>query len=304
MNLFNEHLSNEQDWENILQSISAFTPLVEYILKKENMTMAEMENLTPGTNAVFKVGGYVIKIFAPIESNVEQRLPETEIFATQRANLLNVPAPKVIASGVVEDKYRFAYLITEYIEGVVITEAIKSMTDTEKVLFGRQLRNITDKMNTPCEPIHDIDVVNYENRCDCWCEYPEQFRKERLFHIASHKYGENVFVHADLCGDNILLTPHSRLYIIDFADAVLAPQNYEHARLYLEYGLDYDPKFLQGYFEDYTTEEFIDMCFNGFLLLDYDPEIINELIGTPNKFETLDDLRKCLTQKLVSLNKY
>jgi len=197
----------------------------KHIVNKENLTITEIENLTPGTNAVFKAGEYVVKIFAPAESKMEQRLPQTEIFATQRANMLNVPAPKIIASGVIEDKYRFAYLITEYIEGVEITEAIMTMTDTEKLLLGRQLRDITDKMSTPCEPFYDIDVIKYESRCDCWCAYPEQFRKERLSYIKSHKYDKNVFVHADLCGDNILLTPHGELYIINFADAVLAAKN-------------------------------------------------------------------------------
>jgi len=82
----------------------------------------------------------------------------------------------------------------------------------------------------------------------------------------------------------------------------LLPKIYEYARLALEYGLDYDPKLLRGYFEDYTTDEFIDMCFNGLLLLDYGPEVIEKLIGKPNEFQTLDDLRKTLKQKINIFN--
>ena len=63
MNLFKERIENWQDWENVFCSVAAFTPLIEQIFRLENLPFAGVENLKPGTNAVFKVGGYVIKIF-------------------------------------------------------------------------------------------------------------------------------------------------------------------------------------------------------------------------------------------------
>ena len=293
MSLFKERLSNEQDWENIFQSAAVFAPLVEHILDIEKLASARIENLTPGTNAVFKVGEYVIKIFAPVESRVEQRLPQTEIFATRRANELGISAPTVIAHGLVEDKYHFAYLITEYIE-CKFAETYKNMTEEGKMLIGRKLRVITDKMNTPCELFNDIVVVNGRGRDCSWDKYPK-LQKERLAYIKSHNYGENVLVHSDLCGDNILLTPKDELYIIDFADAVIAPKVYEHALLAVESELD--PMILRGYFEDYTVDEFLEMCFNGLLLVD-DSEILEDLLGKPNDFKTLDDLRKSLKRNV------
>jgi len=65
MSLFTAEIGNWQEWGGIFQSITAFTPLVEHILKKENLPVAKIENLTPGTNAVFKVGGYVVKYTRP-----------------------------------------------------------------------------------------------------------------------------------------------------------------------------------------------------------------------------------------------
>jgi len=290
MNLFNKQLSSEQDWEAVFQSTSAFTPLTEHILIKENLPIAHIEILSPGTNAVFKAGEYVIKIFAPAESKVEQRLPETEIFATQRANALGIPAPKVITSGVVEDRYRFAYLIIEYIEGAELGEAVKTMTDAEKIACGQQLRAITDKMNTPCETSNAMDTIHADYYYHCWDEYPEPFQAERLAYIKSHSYGQNVFVHGDLYGGNIILTPQGKLYLIDFADAILAPKVYEHARIALESELD--PMLLQGYFANYTDDEITEICLAGLLILDYDPEIIEEILGKPEAFQTLDGLRK------------
>ena len=62
MSLFTAQINNWDDWGKLFQSISAFTPLVEHIFHKENLPYANIENLKPGTNAVFKVGEYVIKI--------------------------------------------------------------------------------------------------------------------------------------------------------------------------------------------------------------------------------------------------
>jgi len=292
MRLFNKSLNSQRDWEDIHQSITAFTPLIEHILKKENLAVTEIENLPPGTNAVFKAGNYVIKIFAPVESNVEQRLPQTEILATQRANQLGIPVPKVIASGIIEDNYHFAYLITEYIDSVDIA----ALTDSEKIKLGHKLRSITEKMNTHCKPFQGINTLDVNGYYHCWDTYSKSFKKERLDYISTQTYGENVFIHSDLCGDNLLLTPHGDLYIIDFADAILAPKIYEHACLALDSGLD--PMVLQGFFDNYTDDAFLKMCFNGLLILHYDPEMIEKLIGKPHKLHTLYDLRKVLGKNL------
>lgn len=43
------------------------------------------------------------------------------------------------------------------------------------------------------------------------------------------------YVHGDLTCDNILLDPSGTLYIVDFADAALAPAEYELAPLMFGY---------------------------------------------------------------------
>jgi Ser/Thr protein kinase RdoA (MazF antagonist) len=290
MKLFTEHINSPEEWENIFQSTDAFKQLLEYIFEKEKLPAEKIETLTPGTNAVFKVGGYIVKIFAPAESRIDyQGVLQTECLATKQANKLNIPSPKVIASGYVEDKYRFDYMITNYINGEDLGEAAETMTDAEKITVGRKLRDMTDKMNVPCEPFNDLDIINDTIRNSFWDNYTEQLKKERLAYLKSHKYGENVFVHGDLCPNNILVTPQGELYIIDFADAVLAPKVYEHALAALE--SDLDPMILRGYFEDYAADEFIEMCISGLLISNYDEEYVDKRIGKASEFQCLEDLR-------------
>ena len=301
MNLFTKQIESWKDWGKVFQSIPAFTPLVEYILKKENLPSGKIENLTPGTNAVFKVGDYVVKIFAPAESGIDQTMDlQTELFAAQRANRSGVSVPKMVAHGFVEDRYRFAYIITRYIEGVAFADAIRNMTDAEKTSAGRKLRIVTDKMNTPCRPFNGIDVINDKDRSRRWDKrYSEHFKSERLEYIHFHNYSEKVFVHGDLCGDNILLTSQGELYIIDFADAVRAPKVYEHALVAVEL-FDFDPALLQGYFGALSADELTEICFDGLLIHDFGGDILERHIGRPDEFYGLDDLHKQLKHRIQS----
>jgi len=298
MILFTRPIASWRGWSKIYQSIPAFTPLAEHILRREGLPVLPLEHLTPGTNAVFRAGGYVLKIFAPPESGFNQGEDlQTELFAMRRANQLGIAAPKLVAEGFVDDAYRFAYMIMEFIEGIEFSQAVKSMSDSEKFAFARKLRAVTDKMNTPCDPFNGIDVIHDKSRQRRWDKFPEQFRKERLTYKEAHEFGEKVFVHGDIGGDNMILSTNGELYLIDFADAVMAPIEYEHELVAIDV-FEFDPALLHGFFGSYTTSELAELCFNGVLIHDFGGDTITEHIGRPSEFQCLDDLRKRLKQKI------
>jgi len=297
MHLFTEPITGWSSWGKVYQSIPAFTPLAEYILRKENLPVVPLGQLSPGTNAVFRAGEVVLKIFAPPESGFnEPDELQTEIFSVRRANRLGVNAPKLIAEGVVEDKYQFAYMIMEFIEGVEFCEAVKGMTDGEKRAFGQKLRAVTDRMNTPCEPFNGIDAIHDRSRWKRWGKFPERFQQERAAWIGTHDFGEFVFCHGDLCGDNILIAPDGGIYIIDFADALLAPIDYEHALLAADFG--YDPALMRGYFGDEPPEELAERCFAGTLIHDFGGDIAADRIAKPEEIGCLEALRRRMYQKM------
>ena len=79
---FTETIQNWQDWAAVFQSISVFEPLIRAILQKEKLPLGKVTQLTPGTNAVFRVEQLVIKIYAPKESGMDQTSDQkTELFA-------------------------------------------------------------------------------------------------------------------------------------------------------------------------------------------------------------------------------
>jgi len=298
MNLFTAPITGWKDWSQVYQSIEAFTPLAEHILRKENLPVVPLGHLSPGTNAVFRAGDCVLKIFAPPESGFNLTLEDlrTESFSARRAERLGVHAPKLIAEGVVEDKYSFAYMVMEFIPGIEFCEAVKTMTDDEKLAFGQKLRAITDRMNTPCEPFNGIDALHDKSRWERWEKFPRRLQEERAAWIGSHDFGESVFCHGDLNGDNIIISPSGELTIIDFADALLAPLPYEHALLAAAF--DYDPALMRGYFGDEPVDSLAERCFEGTLIHDFGGDIVAERIAKPEEIDCLEILRKLIYQRI------
>ncbi|MFE6795807.1 aminoglycoside phosphotransferase family protein [Paenibacillus chitinolyticus] len=294
MYLFKTEINGWDSWGKLYQTISTFEPLIKSIFVKEKLPFTKIEHCTPGTNAVFKVGDYVIKIFAPKESGIDSTADfETESFAIHRANTLGVSVPKLLASGFIQDKYRFSYMIMDYINGTEINKLNKNLTYEEKVTIGHRLRLITDAINTPCGSFNGIDVIRDKDRQNRWEKYSEHFRKERLNYIHSHDFGEKVFVHGDLNGDNLLLTHDQKLYIIDFAEAVLAPAVYEHALIACEL-FRFDKAFMTGYFGDYNMDEITELVFNGILIHDFGGDVIEQHVGQLSEFDSLKKLRERL----------
>lgn len=294
MNQFTAVINGWESWGRLFQSILAFEPLIQSIFAKEKLAFSKIEHCTPGTNAVFKVGDYVIKIFAPVESGIDSTTDfPTESFAMHRAVRLGVSVPKLVASGTVEDKYHFSYLIMDYIHGTELNKLHHSLTVADKLAIGQHLRNITDVMNTPCVPFNEVDVVHDRDRQKRWEKYPENFKKERLDYIESYDFGENVFVHGDLNGDNLLLADDHTIHIIDFADAVRAPLVYEQALVVCEL-FQFDKTYMQGYFGHASIEEITEICFNGLLIHDFGGDVIEQNICPVRELDSLNTLRKRL----------
>jgi len=297
MHRFTHPITGQKDWGQLYQSIPAFTPLAEHILRKENLPVVPLEHLTPGTNAVFRAGEVVLKIFAPPESGFnEPDELQTEIFSARRAALLGVHAPKLIAEGFIEDKYSFAYMVMEFIPGIEFTEAVKTMNDEEKLAFGQKLRAVTDRMNTPCEPFNNIDAIYAKSRWERWVKFPKRFQDERAAWIEAQEFGAFVFCHGDLCGDNMLVDPRGEIFIIDFADAVLAPLSYEHALIAAAF--DFDPALMRGYFGEEALETLAERCFEGILIHDFGGDIAAECIARPEEIACLEALRKKVYEKV------
>ncbi|MDR0445898.1 MAG: aminoglycoside phosphotransferase family protein, partial [Oscillospiraceae bacterium] len=106
-----------------------------------------------------------------------------------------------------------------------------------------------------------------------------------------------VFVHGDIGGDNIILSKDGGIYILDFADAVLAPAAYEHSLVAIDV-FTFNPALLRGFFGDYTVESLTDICFDGLLIHDFGGDTVEEHICAPRELNTLADLRRRIEERI------
>jgi len=295
---FDGEIDGWDSWCKIFHSVEVWKPLVNFILEKESLPVSQVENLHPGSNAVFKSGEYVVKIFAPKKLGANgSGAYKTEKFGMSFAYFHGVTVPKLIASGEINDKYDFPYMVMDYIKGVDFTEASEKFSDGDKFMFGKRMRDITDKMNKPCKNFNRIDVKKRHRRWNK-IKFSERFKAERLEYLKSHDFGEKVFIHGDLCEDNILIDAENNIYIIDFADSVKSPRCYEHAHLASSGLFNFDKAYLRGYFGDYKTDELLDICFDGILLHDFGAWIIDPGIAKTEDVKSLKDFREALYERI------
>lgn len=298
--LFHPVIDGWASWGRVYQDRAAFGSLAEAILEREGLEPAALERCTPGTHAVFKAGPYILKIYAPAESgNGAAGDWARELWGLQTAASRGALVTRPVASGCIEDRYTFYYLVTEYVDGVDFAHAVQGMTAEDKRAFGRRLRTITDRLNQPVPPgPQPVDLVQTALANERWRVYPPCFQQELAAFVQGCDLSEPVFVHADLNPDNLILGPDGGVTLLDFGDALTAPVCYEQA-VVASALFRFDPPFLQGYFADRTAEELTDLCLTGLLLHDFGADLLRDLFGAPARFDSIAAVRGALAACMV-----
>ena len=267
--LFNEPIHNWNEWGAIFQSIEAFTPLAREIFRRERLAFSGLENLTPGTNAVFRAGDYVVKIFAPRESGLEPQVDYSNESAVCGAlTRWGISTPRLIAHGKIQDTYLFYYLITEYCPGEEAGTWLKKANPSQLEDFIWQLKGLLQTLHRPAEGL--IPSVNLLGRAldnPRLERLPVSLRDEMAERAARLNLADPVLVHGDLTGENILIGADNRPIIIDCADACLAPWWYELAPLVFE--LFHCRGDLLRLFEDTDPEVFVEQVMDAVCIHDF-----------------------------------
>lgn len=296
MNLFNERINGWKAWANVYQSIPAFSALITSIWKENGWMMAPIEHCQAGTNAVFKVGDKVIKIFAPIESGCDTRHDyEVETAGLNAAQSL-IPTAEVLCQGIRYDRYVFRYLVLTYIDGIPFSLKMFEYDTQTKVKLGRQLRKLTDCLNRQ----NILNSVNYIEKAKLnprWQIFPDAFQKERIKYLDQYSSCSSVYVHGDLNGDNLIIDHNQQIYIIDFADALMAPIEYEWAVIICEL-FQFDKDYLTGYFGSLTIKQYIKICIQGLLIHDFGADIIRDRLKDVEEISSIGLLMQKIREKL------
>ncbi len=289
MGLFTETLDGWASWCRLFRSLTAFEPLVRGILRREGLPCDGLVTAAgPGTNAVFRagrIGELVVKIFAPPESGIDSPKDyEIELYGLERAGRYGVPSPALCAHGVVEDRYRFAYLVMAFQPGEEAGVALRGMDGGEKRAFARRLRALIDRLSDPPfekgEPVGLLRARAVKNRSvenPRWAKLPAALQEKRLAWLEERlpktASPEETYVHGDICGDNVLLAPNGQPVLIDFADAVAAPRCYDYPPIVVDL-FDFDPVLVRAFRGEQPPAAFAADCLTGLFLHDFGQELL------------------------------
>lgn len=174
--LFTETITNLEHWGRVFQNKALFGPMAREIFARCGLPFPGLERCLPGSNAVFGAGERILKIFAPEETQLGGEGEfQAEIFGLKRAEELGVPAPRILASGVIHDRHVFRWLLLERIEGCPPAD----LREADWAGLGRQLRKAVERLDTPCPPFEDRPLRSAQAELR-WNLFPESFRRERM----------------------------------------------------------------------------------------------------------------------------
>ncbi|MDD4797099.1 MAG: aminoglycoside phosphotransferase family protein [Eubacteriales bacterium] len=266
--LFTQTIAGWQSWGEVFQSIPAFTPLTEHIFAREGLPCGEISQLTPGSNAVFRVGRYVVKIFAPAQSGVDTAGDYLrEMLGMRRAMELGIHIPHLVAASQLQDNYLFRYLIMDYIDAADAKDVLGGYTPAQKLDFVGRLRADVDKLHAPLAgfPVQDVRQRALEN--PRWDVLPAAVVAQLRRLVQAHVPAAQVYVHGDITGENVLICADGMLHLIDFADGRIAPAGYELPPILFDL-MDFDPLMVRAYLSGDAAQA-ADDCFWGLLLHEF-----------------------------------
>jgi len=292
-------IDQELDWKkwgHIFQDIDYFRPLIEEIFKNEDLgDIEKISNVTPGTNAVFKVNNYVVKIFVPNEVKPWKE----DDFKNEKENIKRaiergINTPKLIGEGFIENKYIWNYLIFEYIDAKEVKDKIIHFTINDKVLFAKELRKIVDTFNV--EPKKEYNNGYVRDRVifgQRWSGAKDKVKRELESYLNSIKLTGSVYVHGDLTSENVMVDAEKNVYIIDFADSAVAPYYYEYPPILFDL-FNYDKVMIDNFFDNRDLEDIIEDTYNGVLIHDYGVHFIKDMLMKyeNKKLEDMDSLEE------------
>lgn len=302
--LFKKDIKDLESWGTIFQSIEGFKDLIKAIFVKHKLEGYDhISNLVPGSNAVFKVGEYVVKIFAPRESglNLNDMDFSSEVDSLSKAIKIGIRTSKVIAVSEIADKYHFRYIIMEYIEGKGFSEGVNHYSREDKKLAVKELKEILNKLNTPpAESVNEIDVKQRIINNIKWNRYPKKLVEQVQTFVSQYIFSEFVHVHGDLTSDNVLVDRMNNIYVIDFADSTIAPKEYEYPPIIFDL-FNFDKELITEFINGQKYQEFIDKLFGAILIHAFGGIFINIICNKYNKnIEEISDIFE--VKKLIKDN--
>ena len=314
--LFNKEIKDWDTWNCISSSVDLFKPIIEKIFQLAkidiNLEKNSISSFHHSTNAIFHVSTYIIKIYSPEEAGIityQDILCERAALLKLNENGVNVP--KIIYSGEVTDKYKFHFIIMDFISLPEVSDEIPSQTYENKKMFVNALVNVLKQLrginfsNDNTIIARDLFKQAEENdRLDQLSPDLKRNIMERIIQYEHDPQLHKIFVHGDLNNHNILYADGS-LALIDFGECQFAPECYEIPPIIIDlFKCDKVLTHLFIHQNNITHDEFLDKLVDGISLHDFGGDYIMKICNYAQKdvntIQNLTELKETLFQLFFS----
>ena len=264
--LFKGIITDNRSWSMCWKSEDIYMPLLKYIYETSHMKFGEILTPPETSNALFRVGNSIIKIFIPPETNLKdggEYIAELE--GIKFCKNLGINTPDILCHGIINDNlYSFPYIIMTYIDGIEADTAFLEYSKSEKIEYVLKLKEIMNTISIPTNiNIRRYDEPYFINHVN-WNSMSESFREDRKNYLANANIPEPVFNQGDFGGCNVIIDKQGRLNLIDFASSLIAPYYYEMP--------DWDEHYLmEAYYGNYKNDEFYEISLMATLIYHFSP---------------------------------
>ncbi|MHB1295599.1 MAG: phosphotransferase family protein [Anaerolineae bacterium] len=259
-----------EDWCRLYDQVEVWRPLVEAVARRHGLPLDAIRAGVHGSNAVFVVGArYVVKISAPFfREDYAHELEVHRLLAQDGA----LPAPRVLAQGVLEGAQPWPYMVLSYLPGARLAEVWRAVPRGQQVLLARQFGGLVARLHAlPVAGVRTMDI-----RREAWEAFvqrqaeaaPARFAEqgvpqellrslpaflERIAPLYPPAF-QPCLLSSDLTEDHLLLVEEDGAWriggLIDFGDAQVGHADYDLVCVHLGcFGADKMllGAFLEGY---------------------------------------------------------
>jgi len=307
------------DWGEIFLDVPTWAPLVREICRRAGIPCDTIVAGYPGSNAVFIVNRKtvqtraVVKIYAPLCREDYDFEREIHLLLEPRPAL---GAPRLLAHGRLEAASVWPYVVLAYIPGEPIREVRDRLSDDDVTRIARGLGHRIRVLHT-IQPasLHSLDVTRQgwdryvassSARCTAQLRRRTKLPQSVISKLpafiadvlAEQPDPELVLVSGDITEDHVMLEQTAEGWcisgVIDFADARVAPREYEWPALWFS-ALDCDYAALETLMAAYDPSQALDRAFQRramayTLLHEFGAHIIAEVIP-PRLAAEIDSIR-------------
>lgn len=255
-------LNDLADWKEFIKSENIVENLVNPILEQCNISVNSIRKIDLGTNAVFDLGNYILKVYAVNENSNSKSDCIREIILSRLLMSSHYHVPTIVKTGCINDRYTIYYNVMEKFNDLVpVCNILSNPNSLNYIVFLKELHSLIKcihslQVDFNIAKLYSKSIMGELSKRNEYAQYVNRYLTNNHFEFG--------IVHGDLSETNIYSNSKGETIILDFEDWMYAPFIVEYPTICFE--LLKKPNIINDYFANIPKNDLIEMLIVGILL--------------------------------------